>query len=358
MNLKEIIADKTRRLKEFFDRYEHRIGFGFLIAGFIFDNFTLKRIDFFLDNLVLLTYLAVIAVCIVLIDLGIKKVSYIAPYAMQFAMGGLFSGYVIFYFRSASLTISWPFLLMLLVFFIGNEFFRRHYEVLIFRIAIFFVAVFSYFIFSLPVLFHRLGADVFILSGVLSLAVIAGLTYLIKRLAHQHTPRQYGLIATVIGGIYLVFNLFYFTNIIPPIPLALKDVGIYHRVERVLGDYVAQEERRPWYDLFGGDKIRLVSGTAVYGYSAVFAPTALEGEIFHRWSFYDDATESWVEMSRISFLILGGRDGGYRGYSIQQNITPGRWRLDVVTARNQIIGRTTFRILEAKTPPVLQLKTL
>jgi len=352
-----IFKEKLARLRAFFDKYERRIGLGFLIGGFIFDNLTLQRVDLFLDNLVLLIYLAVVAACILIIDIG-KKLSYAAPYAMQFAIGGLFSGYIVFYFRSASLTISWPFLLMLAVFFIGNEFFRKHYELLTFRLAIFFIAVFSYLIFSLPVLFHRMGADIFVLSGVLSLLIIAGLVQLIKKISHEHPARHYPLTATTIGAIFLVFNLFYFTNVIPPIPLSLKEAGIYHRVQKVPQGYSALVEKRPWYDIFGGNKIHLAPGESAYVYSAVFAPTDLEAEISHHWYYYNEKSGEWQDAGRIGFPLVGGRDGGYRGYSVKGNIAYGRWRVDILTERNQVVGRLKFWVVEAKEPLDLESKIL
>lgn len=348
---------KLNSLKHFFEKYERRISLAFLVAGFIFDNLTLQRVDFLLDNLVLLAYLVIVAASIAVINQSIKYLSFIAPYAMQFAIGGLFSGYIVFYFRSASLGISWPFLLMLLVFFIGNEFARKHYNQLVFRLAIFFIAVFSYSIFSLPVLFHEIGAAIFVLSGLISLGVVAALVYLIKKFTPKETAGHYRLIAITIGGIYLIFNVFYFTNIIPPIPLAMKESGIYHQVDRLPDGYSALEEKRKWYDVFG-NKLHTLSGQPLSAYSAVFAPTNLEGRIFHRWSYYDETRAEWIEAGRIGFPIFGGRDSGYRGYSVKENVFPGLWRVDVITERDQVIGRMKFRVIETETPPKLELRTL
>lgn len=350
-----MLKAQFQSLKQFFDRYERRLSFAFLIGGFIFDNFTLQRVDFLLDNLVLLFYLVLVALGIILVNLKAGKLSYAAPYAMQFAFGGLFSGYIVFYFRSASLTISWPFLLMLAVFFIGNEFFRKRYELLAFHLAIFFVAVFSYSIFSLPVIFHRLGADIFISSGLVSLAIVAGLIYFIKKNTPERIAGHRTLIFGIIGAIYLAFNIFYFTNIIPPIPLALKEAGIYHRVERTSDGYLLLAEKRAWYEIFTKNRVHLPLDQPVYAYSSVFAPTKLESPIFHRWSFYDEKREKWVEAGRIGFLITGGRDGGYRGYSVKKSIMPGRWRVDVITERGQVIGRMQFWAVIAETLPELRV---
>lgn len=365
MNL-SFIKQKLTFIKRFFEKHERRIGLAFLIGGFIFDSLTLQRVDFLLDNLVLLSYLTVVALSIIIINVragrfaGNRFFSYVsnaAPYLMQFAFGGLFSGYIVFYSRSASLITSWPFLLMLAAFFIGNEFFRERYRLFNFHLAIFFVAVFSYSIFSLPVVFHRLGAGIFILSGLVSLAAVGGLVYLIKKIAPERITAHKKLIIGTIGAIYLAFNVLYFTNIIPPIPLALKEGGIYHRVERMPdGNYLVLDEQRAWYQFLRRNRIHLQPGESAYAYSAVFAPTKLESKIFHRWSFFDERRRRWIAVSRIGFQIVGGRDGGYRGYSVKENVFPGLWRVDVITERGQVIGRIQFRVATATEQPELEFE--
>ena len=199
--------------------------------------------------------------------------------------------------------------------------------------------------------FNRLGADIFILSGVCSLALIGGLMFFIKKKDIEHASSHYPLVIATVGAIYLIFNIFYFTNIIPPIPLALKEAGIYHRVERVAGGYSILDEKRPWYSIFTTKEVHLLTGESAYAFSSVFAPTKLESQIFHRWSFYDKRSNKWIEAVKIGFPIVGGRDAGYRGYSIKENIFPGRWRVDVITERRQIIGRMNFRVVEAEISP-------
>lgn len=343
-------------LKNFFHKHERKLGFIFLAGGFIFDNLTLTRVDLLLDNLVLLFYLVVIVLGIIAINLRAEKYS-IVPYAMQFAFGGLFSGYLVFYLRSASLVVSWPFLLMLGVFFVGNEFFRERYKLFNFHFGVFFAAVFSYAIFSLPVLLRSMSADIFILSGFLSLCVVAILFYLIKKNSGRRFAGRGKLTTLTIGGIYLIFNILYFTNIIPPIPLSMKEGGIYRRIERTNdGNYILYGEKRDWYGFWNKNKFYFLPGEKVYAYSAIFAPTEIKNKIFHQWSFYDKNIDEWVESTKIGFPIVGGRDGGYRGYSVKERVYPGKWRVDVVTERGQIVGRISFEIIEAKRRPKLEFK--
>ena len=321
--------------KKLFYKYERKAGFAFLVGGFIFDTLTLQRIDLLWENLVFIFYLTLVFVGIVAINAKDGKYTGAVSYAMQFAFGGLFSGFLVFYSRSGSLTASFPFFLMLSVFFVGNEFFREKYKLFNFRLAVFFVAVFSYFTFSFPILLRRLGADIFVLSGLASLAVIFLLSVFLKRKANF----------LIIGGIYLLFNILYFTNLIPPIPLSLKEGGIYRFVERANEDYILHREEWKWYEFWRANEFKFRPGEPLYAYTAIFAPTKIEAQIFHSWSFFDEEKNEWMESVRIGFPIAGGRDGGYRGYSVKESVWPGKWRVDAVNSRGQIIGRIKFDVI-------------
>ena len=54
-------------------------------------------------------------------------------------------------------------------------------------------------------------------------------------------------------------------------------------------------------------------------------------------------------MSIVSYPINGGRDGGYRGYTIKSNPGPGEWRVDISTADGHLLGRVRFSV--DQTPP-------
>jgi len=58
-------------------------------------------------------------------------------------------------------------------------------------------------------------------------------------------------------------------------------------------------------------------------------------------------------LDTVRFDIVGGRDGGYRGYSFKKNLKPGDWRVDVITETDQLLGRKKFTLIEGDTPPKL-----
>jgi hypothetical protein len=76
----------------------------------------------------------------------------------------------------------------------------------------------------------------------------------------------------------------------------------------------------------------------------VFAPIKLSTRITHRWRHYNRIRRKWQTISNVSFTINGGRDGGYRNYTIQHKVWDGDWRVDVRNADGRIIGRIPFHV--------------
>ncbi len=339
-------------------KYERYVAPFTFAAGFVLDTITLRRVDLWLDQLALLGFLATAAIAITALNVYesgqtrlhiLDSIIQFAPVVMQFAFGGLFSAFVIFYTKSAAFGKSWLFILALAVLLVGNERFRARYQRLTFQLSIFFVTVFSYSILILPIIVKKMGTAVFLGSGAMSAAIIflfvTALSYIIPRQISE--ARR--MLAAAIGGIYILFHLFYFTNIIPPIPLSLKESGVYHSVERVSDEgYAVRYEPAPWYAFLSetNSLYHWKSGELVYFFSSVFAPTKLTASIRHRWYYYDEESGDWTQYAEVPFPIYGGRDGGYRGYSFITGVRPGKWRVEAVVGRGQVLGREAFRIVE------------
>jgi len=160
-------------------------------------------------------------------------------------------------------------------------------------------------------------------------------------------------------AVYLVFNFLYFLNIIPPIPLSLTDAGIYHSIVRVGNSYEIQYEQGEWYNFWREENkvFHWRDGQPVYSFSAIFSPTRIDVKIYHSWFFYNEEIGGWEEQSKLGFDIIGGRDGGYRGYTMKYGVWPGKWRVDVVNERGQVLGRTIFVIETIGSGGLPNLKT-
>jgi hypothetical protein len=280
------------------------------------------------------------------------------PAGTQFALGGLMSGFLVFYSRSAVFAASWPFLLLLAAILIGNEVFRQYRERLVFTALLFFFLLYSYAIFVVPVLLGRIGSLTFAVSGLVAILLFVVFLRLLRAVGRERFAQSR---VRLVGGAFAILalmNVFYFTDILPPLPLALANVGVYHSVKRTGAVYTATTEADAASTTFGLSRpvIHLAPGEPVSVYSAVFAPIALNTRIAHRWQWYDPDRKKWVVQSVVSYTISGGREGGFRGYTIKTKPRPGSWRVDIDTADGRLIGRESFDI-DAATAPVATVQT-
>jgi hypothetical protein len=315
----------------------------------------LRRIDLLAENLYIITLLIISGICIFFINVP-GRMHFWLLFVLQFCFGGLFSTFLVFYSRSASFGASWPFLLVLVLIMIGNEVFKKHYSRFVFQLSVYFFALFSFSVFAIPLLIHKLGAWVFILSEAVSVVLICLFILFIN--FFSPTARKAGrLIFVSLGSIFILLNFLYFTDLIPPLPLSLKESGVYHELNKnAEGNYVVKKEVAPLKDIVTGYRtFHLVRGQAAYVYSAVFSPSKLDAKVVHHWQHYDDTEDKWIEYGKIRLNVVGGRDGGYRTYSAVYNLKPGKWRVNVETEGGQIIGRIKFRVVASSTvPPLVQ----
>ncbi|RJP47780.1 MAG: DUF2914 domain-containing protein [Desulfobacteraceae bacterium] len=354
-------------MRNFYARYERPISSASLVSGFVFTSLTLTRVDMFLENLWVVAHLLVVAVCIVWINLlenenqvekDPSKMNFWLVNVLQFVFGGILSTFLVFYFRSADLSNSWPFILLLALAFWANESLKGRFARLNFQISLFYLSVFSFTIFFVPVAMRAIGYKVFLISGAVSLITISLFVSILAAVAWKRLRRSIKSVVAAIAAIFVAINILYFTNIIPPIPLSLIDGGAYHCVEKnAAGNYVVQYEDRGWrgYVTFYPD-FHLQAGAPVYVYSAVFSPPFLDTTIVHEWQYKNPKTKSWSDCERIKLPVVGGRNGGFRTYSMKTGIIPGHWRVTVATQKGAVIGRMRFNVVAADTKPPLKTK--
>ncbi|HYF29256.1 MAG TPA: DUF2914 domain-containing protein, partial [Candidatus Paceibacterota bacterium] len=271
----------------------------------------------------------------------------------QYAIGGILSGCLIFYTKSAVLAVSWPFLILLALVFIGNEYFRKYREHLIFQTVLFFFALYAYAIFALPIYIGSIGPLVFAGSTIAAIVLFGGFLYLLYRTGAARLSESIKPILASAAIIVVALVASYATGVVPPLPLALKEGGIYHGLTRQGGDYVLKAEaERPWWNILP-QTVHVPPGGTIYAYGAVFAPIRFSTSVVHHWQRYDERSGKWVEEGHVAFPISGGRAEGYRGYSIKENPEPGKWRVSVETLQGQTIGRISFAVERASTLPPL-----
>jgi hypothetical protein len=109
--------------------------------------------------------------------------------------------------------------------------------------------------------------------------------------------------------IFILVNVVYFLNVIPPLPLSLQEASVYHSIaRRVGGNYLVESEEQGWLRFFrltpnfiSPPALRFIS------YSAVFSPTSLNAGIIHEWQTYD-RRRGGITAARIALSVRGGRD--------------------------------------------------
>ena len=356
-------------IKNWYFRNEGKVGSIAVLAGFIFDNLTLRRVDLLAENVYIIILLMVAGVGIILLNLyEAGKIKERVPgrthfwliILVQFTLGNLYSTFLVFYSRSATLATSWPFLLLLVASMIANEVLKQHYSRLSFQISVLFISIFSFSIFFVPVVLHKIGPLIFLLSGFLSLLALGGYIHLLRLFTRERFRESRRILIWSISSIFIGINLLYFANLIPPIPLALKEAGVYHQINRISnGDYQIQTEAGNWYSFFRlYQPIQLLAGQPAYAFSAIFSPAKLDINIIHEWQKYDEPSGKWLTRSQVELLIIGGRNDGYRTYSLNNNLSAGKWRVNVKTKSGQLIGRIKFKIETVNTTPNLIPKIL
>lgn len=154
----------------------------------------------------------------------------------------------------------------------------------------------------------------------------------------------------------MVFNVAYFTNIIPPVPLSLRFTAVYHDVVKLYPGYEASFERAPWYNILRKRSrvFHHTDGQPAWVFASVFAPASFETNIIHRWEYLDEEDLSWVYRGSVPLSIQGGGGKGWAGFSRRSNLEDGKWRVLVTTQRGQVIGSVYFTSKKTNIMPELE----
>ncbi len=349
-----LTSSPAKSVLGFYDAHPHRSAAVFFMSGVGWDAVTIFRIDSMVDNAIILVYLMLLASVDIAATLreadrlkhpGLLRLAPWFPIASQFLLGALASMFVFFYSQSASLTETSVYLFLLVALLVGNELLHRRMYSARLRLALLFFVLASYLVYFVPMVSGYMGHASFSIGLILAgLIVVAIAISLKKQGVFSNTQLRWT------GGLVLALALFmevaYSANWIPPVPLALREAGIFHEVRQTGTDYHLRYRKPPWYAILTRDdrEFHYTAGDTVYAFAAVFAPTRIDTDIFHVWE-WRGADGTWAESDRIGYEVSGGRDHGYRGYTRKQNVRPGRWRVRVETADGRILARIKFTVV-------------
>lgn len=339
----------------------------FFFGGFIVDAILLPDVTNPMTKYIGLAYLIILASAIILREWIAsrntasnveQKLYALLTFGVLFFSGASLSFVFIYALRSAAFAVSWPLFLILFACIVANEVVDTHRYRFTLDIAVFFVALMFYTIFNVPIVFGAVNDLVFLVA--VAIAVLVGIIFIsILRKTSEVAEYERGRGYALALGIPLFVGMLYFLNIIPAVPLTLKESGVYHFVARTpSGEYFGQKEvdsrflakyRRQVFHVGEQD-------SGVYFFSSVGAPAKVSAPITHVWEYYDPVENRWVTSSTISFEVSGGRKDGYRAYSKKENVIPGLWRVTVKVDDNRIIGRMRFIIEKGNQPELKEIR--
>lgn len=341
------------RYAELDRRYPWLWGTVFFLLGVIFDIATLGRIDDSFNIIQQGVYLLVLSLLVSLefayelrtqpLKPWMQKIWQYREEAIHFMFGSLLSVYTIFYFKSASFIASFVFLALICLLLVVNELphFRRFGVPM--RFALLALCYVSYFGYLVPIGWGGIGALPFFVSVLAAAIFMLGNAYLILRRIPELTLVVRRVIVPSIG-VLAGFMLLYVLAWIPPVPLSIQYMGVYHQVERTGDVYRLSHERPFWRFWHNGDQwFYRRPGDKVHVFARIFSPGRFEGNIFVRWSLKDEK-RGWQTWDAIPIRIVGGRDQGFRGVAIKENFTEGTWRVQFETEDAREIGRLHFKV--------------
>jgi DUF2914 family protein len=325
----------------------------------VFDIFTTGRIDSWLTIAQQALYLTVITAILLHMFLEqpapaavpaeapiLKRwyYNYRSP-VVHFLMGALLNLYAIFYFKSSSLLVSFGFLGLIVVILLANEFKRVQSLGLSFKFALLSLCLLSFFAYLLPILVGSIGLAMFLASMLAGSVPLAAAAWRIRARAPEKFPLARKQILVPLGCVVVGFLTFYLFRLIPPVPLSIPFIGVYHQVERTEAGYRLTHERAWWRVWHNGDQKFLAQpGDKVYVYFRVFSPARFADQVQVRWQWKDPA-RGWMLHDTIPIRIVGGREQGFRGYGVKSNYQPGEWKVQVETTDGREIGRVYFDLV-------------
>ena len=344
------------RLKLYYERNERSVAVLSFVAGFVFDIVTLGRVDSWLAIGQQVAYLALIMTVLTQMfleqsgqQLDLEKMFAVKRWYYQyrtaivhFLFGSLLNLYTIFFFKSSSLLVSFSFLVFLVLLLVANESKRFKSLGLPFKFGMLGLCVLSFFAYVIPILVGSIGLLVFLSSMPVGCLPLIGLGWGIQARAPQLLPLVRKQIYLPLGLVLLGFLTLYYFRVIPPVPLSIPFIGVYHSVERTEQGYRLGHERPAWRFWHNGDQDFVARpGDKVYVFFRIFSPTRFSDQVLMRW-YWKDGTRGWTLQDSIPIKIVGGREQGFRGYGFKSKYQPGAWKVQIETTDAREIGRVYF----------------
>ncbi len=356
---------RLHQLAQYYEKNEGKIAVWFFVGGFIFDLVTLDRIDSWVTIGQQIVYLVVIMAALVQMffeeaqpQADFEKMFVIKRWyynyrtaIVHFFFGNLLNLYTIFFFKSSSLLVSFGFMVFLIFLLVANESARFKSLGLSFKFALLSLCFLSFAAYVVPVFIGYMGLLVFLFSMLVGCIPLIGIGWYVQTYVPQHFARVKSQVLLPLGFVLLGFLTLYLFKLIPPVPLSIPYIGIYHGVERTSEGFKLAHER-PWWRFWhnGDQSFSAQRGDKVYVFFRIFSPTNFSDQVLVRW-YWKDNRYGWTVQDSIPIRISGGREEGFRGYGVKSNYQPGEWKVQVETSDGREIGRVYFDLEIAPEEP-------
>lgn len=352
-------------IKSFYERHEQKIEIGFFVGGFLFDLMTLDRIDSWMTIGQQVFYMVLIMAA--LMQMFFEESRPPADYSQSFFLkrwyyeyrtaivhfnfGNLLNLYTIFFFKSSSLLTSFLFMVFIIFLLVANESSRFKSLGLSFKFGLLALCLLSFAAYVVPVFVGSIGLFVFMFSMLVGCIPMVGIGWWIQTYVPALFERAKQQILLPTGFVLLGFLICYVFKLIPPVPLSIPFIGVYHGVEREAGTFRLAHEKPWWKFWHNGDQDFLAQrNDKIYVAFRIFSPTHFSDQVLVRW-YWKDNVHGWAMQDSIPIRIVGGRLEGFRGYGTKSNYQPGEWKVQVETTDEREIGRIYFNLEIAPEAP-------
>lgn len=341
-------------IRAFIHRNETKLEVAFFIAGFIFDILLIEAPDQLFGIIQQVFYLLVIGTLIhfeLLFRLRrwrpgrfMRKIWMWRNLALHFSLGSLLNLYSLFYIKSASVFSSAAFLVLMLGFILANELPMVKGAKVSAKVGLYAICLFSFFAVIFPILFGFVGVIPFAVAIVATAVVFSGQFRLLMNSIPNRKELDRALLIPFLS-VTFVFVVFYALGWIPPVPLSVKEQGVYHLIEKQDGKVLLSFEKTWWkFWQTSESPFRAEVGDKIYFYAQIYSPTRISDQVSIRW-MQKDARGKWQSSDRIPMTIHGGREEGFRGFTFKSNYTPGEWQVRVETSSGIEISRHYFDVV-------------
>lgn len=341
------------RALEFYSQHETKVDLGFFLAGFLFDLFTLSNIDDTFGIIQQTLYLIILMVLFASEFLVESKVMLIPPYLskvwesksfiIHFLLGSLLSIYSLFFLKSASAFVGILFVIVLMLVMVLNELKFVQSRGVDTKFSLFVLSLLCFLTTLSPVVFGHVGFITFLVALILTIALVIGFWYLLKKRVQSDANLEKRILtpSSIVLGLFFLFYVF---GWIPPVPLAVEEIGIYHNIEKADGNFKLYHERSWWKFWQTADEdFQSQPNDKVYVFARIYSPARFSDQVILHWQLYS-RQNGWMTSDKIPMKISGGREGGYRGHTYKSNYTEGDWRVLVETNDGREIGRVKFSV--------------